>query len=765
METTVRECLECQRGASEPQAQKSHLVSQREGYPFQKVSLDLVGPLQESHNGNCYLLTAKDTFTKWVEAFPIADIEATTIAQKLQDDVFARYGMPTRIHSDQGSQFTSELMKELCKELKISQTVTPAYNPKSNPVERSHRDLKAVLTAMAHAPGDWEDHLGAALLALRTARHSATGFTPHFMMFGREATLPIDLMFGDPPGPHLGPQEHVNRTRRITQAAYKAAREQLKMQNERASIMYDKADRNPISEGELVWLFTPSLPRAQGKFTPLWTGPYEVVRKHSPVLYTLHSQWRQPHMITVTVGVDRIKRYHGPAPRPYDTQTTVEVRDVQLADEFVEDIGTAVTTAWNTTPAMEASEPMQEPRKRGRPRKVPSEGPSMATRPQAAPKIHVDLTQNIQQPPETVLVEPRRVPTNQGQGPTFPDQGRANVLPSGPNTAPSGATHNQASAPLTRSRAKLSEAMHAAQASQSKAAQTTPTLQASFAEAAAKRKVPESVGGSKLARRQAPPAERYLPGRAPPPKRAPERRKWQTPPCVGTGPSIDTSRYEELSLPSSTAPLSPTERALIDRTVHHKPSLPSAPGSPALPSAREPAKKQASLPNQWKPPSQPARARTSTQPAATATRQEGRKEMVVGSQPAQTAAHSSQPAQTSLAVEQEKEKTEASTRSTSQHTANSGQITSTKASRAATSKYNLRISPRKSVRFSVSEAVRKISVHPQAAKRHFEENPDSPPAVPPKLIAVPTQRQKVDPHDGPEDPDVLDPPMDYPDSE
>ena len=61
-----------------------------------------------SKAGNCYCLTVKDIFTRWVEAFPTADMKANTVARVLEKEIFCRYGIPEVIHSDQGSNFQSE---------------------------------------------------------------------------------------------------------------------------------------------------------------------------------------------------------------------------------------------------------------------------------------------------------------------------------------------------------------------------------------------------------------------------------------------------------------------------------------------------------------------------------------------------------------------------------------------------------------------------------------------------------------------------------
>ena len=58
------------------------------GYPVQMVAADIMGPLPENETGNSYLLVVGDYFTHWMEAFPISNQEAITVARTLVDQYF-----------------------------------------------------------------------------------------------------------------------------------------------------------------------------------------------------------------------------------------------------------------------------------------------------------------------------------------------------------------------------------------------------------------------------------------------------------------------------------------------------------------------------------------------------------------------------------------------------------------------------------------------------------------------------------------------------
>ena len=104
------------------------------------------------------------------------------------------------MHSDQGKQFESELLKEVCNLLGIKKSRTSAYHPQCDGlVERSNRTIldKLATTCTSHDHlFDWEDQLPKVCMAYNTSVHASNGYTPFFLMFGRQAWLLIDLVYG-----------------------------------------------------------------------------------------------------------------------------------------------------------------------------------------------------------------------------------------------------------------------------------------------------------------------------------------------------------------------------------------------------------------------------------------------------------------------------------------------------------------------------------------------------------------------------------------
>ncbi len=105
-------CAHCVARKAPVQHRRAPMRSVCAGFPMQLVATDIVGPFPESPAGNTYVLVASDYFTQWVEAYAIPDQEATTATSKLVDEMFCQFGIPEQLHSDQGRQFESDLVRD-----------------------------------------------------------------------------------------------------------------------------------------------------------------------------------------------------------------------------------------------------------------------------------------------------------------------------------------------------------------------------------------------------------------------------------------------------------------------------------------------------------------------------------------------------------------------------------------------------------------------------------------------------------------------------
>ena len=83
IEQYVRSCDICSRRKAPPRTKRCPMTLTGSGYPMERIATDILGPLPETDKGNRYILVISDCFTKWVEAFPIADQRTETVANCL----------------------------------------------------------------------------------------------------------------------------------------------------------------------------------------------------------------------------------------------------------------------------------------------------------------------------------------------------------------------------------------------------------------------------------------------------------------------------------------------------------------------------------------------------------------------------------------------------------------------------------------------------------------------------------------------------------
>ncbi|VDI36625.1 Hypothetical predicted protein [Mytilus galloprovincialis] len=140
-------CLVCQSRKRPARKARGGLGQYAVGAPMERIGMDLLGPLPQSRQGNKYILIVSDYFTRWIEAYPIPDIHAHTICRVFIAEFISRYGIPRQIHTDRGTQFTSQLFKEICDTFRIDKTFTTSLHPQSDGlVERFNRTVEDMLS-------------------------------------------------------------------------------------------------------------------------------------------------------------------------------------------------------------------------------------------------------------------------------------------------------------------------------------------------------------------------------------------------------------------------------------------------------------------------------------------------------------------------------------------------------------------------------------------------------------------------------------------
>ncbi|CAA9996130.1 unnamed protein product [Nesidiocoris tenuis] len=287
----VKACEVCQRrntpSGLQPPIQKPYLPT----CPSEIVGIDLVGPIP-SVSGPKYILTIVDHFTKYAEAYPLTDISSRSIADTLIRKYFVSHGMPERIVSDRGANFTSDLIKELCQTYGIWKVQTTAYHPQSNGVvERFHRTLANIISKISKNKGiDWEVLLPVALAAYRGTVHNSTGYTPNYLTYGRELRLP-----DSPDWTKIQNRDLASSLRALQKVYPLVAQEINRMWDQREAAANHRRRPRYFQPGDRIYLRMMQPPKGTVKkyFCP-WFGPYTVIQRLSEVTYqiedTLHKR-------------------------------------------------------------------------------------------------------------------------------------------------------------------------------------------------------------------------------------------------------------------------------------------------------------------------------------------------------------------------------------------------------------------------------------------------------------------------------------------
>ncbi|XP_053734725.1 uncharacterized protein LOC128767052 [Synchiropus splendidus] len=192
-------CVACQRAKVQQHTKAPLEPFEIPTKRFDHVHVDLVGPLPPSQ-GFTHLLTVVDRTTRWPEAVPLSSTSTAEVARAFLFAWVARFGTPSDITSDRGSQFISELWSGLAKSLGTQLHRTTAYHPQSNGMcERFHRSLKASLRA-ALCDANWVDRLPWVMLGLRSAPKEDLDASPAELVFGQPLRLPGEFLPEGPAG-------------------------------------------------------------------------------------------------------------------------------------------------------------------------------------------------------------------------------------------------------------------------------------------------------------------------------------------------------------------------------------------------------------------------------------------------------------------------------------------------------------------------------------------------------------------------------------
>ncbi|XP_060586006.1 uncharacterized protein LOC132741766 [Ruditapes philippinarum] len=227
-------------------AKVAELVPIKTSRPMQLVCMDFL-KLEKSKGGYEDVLVITDHFTRYAKAIPCRNQKATTTARALYEHFIVHYSFPEQLHSDQGRNFGSRVIKELCKIANVRKTRTTPFHPMGNPsAERFNRTLLRMLGTLAEDHKfKWADFVPSLVQAYNATKNSSTGVSPHFLMFGWHPRLSVDAYLGTFPSnsENLSPTTYVSRLKERLQYAYRLAGDVAKKRADQNKKQYDRRVR------------------------------------------------------------------------------------------------------------------------------------------------------------------------------------------------------------------------------------------------------------------------------------------------------------------------------------------------------------------------------------------------------------------------------------------------------------------------------------------------------------------------------------------
>ena len=321
-------------------------------HPFSVVHMDLTGAsLPTTKRGNKYILVVKDSLTRYVEIYPLRNKEPITVAQLLVDHIYCRHGAISTLVSDQGTEFLNKVITQVCALLRINKVTTAPHAPRSNGlVENHNRTLKDQLAGYTSAfQDDWDLYLPLVAFTYNTTVNSTTGYSPYFLLHGREASQPHSQWISRT-CQEIGPNN-------IDQYAFELAQRLSFLWDQLAISKVDEAkkfNRTPLKprdfkeyeKGDLFFLkmvpdatythyLNPKEKRPiSAKLQHRWVGPFEVEEKLTPVTYMarINGTLKKIHAISMKPLKSAYKYY-------YLSQKKEQELDTDSLNLIPEDIG------------------------------------------------------------------------------------------------------------------------------------------------------------------------------------------------------------------------------------------------------------------------------------------------------------------------------------------------------------------------------------------------------------------------------------------
>ena len=303
IEEYCRNCKACARRKARYASAKVPIQAyEAPALPWDRAHIDLTGPFEPSKQGNKYIVVVKDALTRYVETMAIKNKTAEEVVAAFIQLMIYRHGCVRQLVSDDGREFDNKLFAQVAQLLRIRHSIICPYNPRANGLAENHmRTMKDALGIYCdESQEDWDEHLRGVTMSYNITVNSQTGYTPYFMMFGREAVMPSEAWMTQ----FVKSRGIRDYVKNIIDALTKAWEEAAESKPKEVQKM--KADQHPVghreyrvyNEGDYAMVEVKPISTAVGwvegesrtlthKLQPRFAGPYQIIKRKSPVVYVL----------------------------------------------------------------------------------------------------------------------------------------------------------------------------------------------------------------------------------------------------------------------------------------------------------------------------------------------------------------------------------------------------------------------------------------------------------------------------------------------
>lgn len=270
IESHIKSCNICQHHKTKKGKPYGLLKSIKTSSLFERIHLDVVGPINQKTTGNRYIITAIDAFSRYAKVKVCSEV-STDCVMKFFTKIVQEHGPPDHLVTDNGPQFKAAPFQEYLGLIGVHHSTTCEYHPQANGMdERFNATLLKLIRNMTRSGGSELEHLVPwCVLAYNLTQHEATGLSPYTVLFGRIPRSPLQFGRKEAPGdetPHAQLRQF--------------ALENIKSSQEKSAAYYNqkRTDLN-LEPLDLVMIKTRRVPRTESKkLYPKWSGPCCVLK-------------------------------------------------------------------------------------------------------------------------------------------------------------------------------------------------------------------------------------------------------------------------------------------------------------------------------------------------------------------------------------------------------------------------------------------------------------------------------------------------------